>query len=71
MPTDPRRWEMVDDAMAAILRQKTPAQRLAIADGLWRSARRILRAQLKKDHPNWTDEQINCELARRMSHGAV
>lgn len=71
MPTDPSRWEVMDDMMAEIMRQKTPRQCLAIADGLWRSARRLVRAQLKMDHPDWTDEQINRETARRMSHGAV
>jgi hypothetical protein len=71
MPTDPSRWEVMDDVMAEIMRQKSPAQSLAIADGLWRSARRLVRAQLKMDYPDWTDEQIDCETARRMSHGAV
>jgi Rv0078B-related antitoxin len=71
MPTDPAKWEMVDDTMAAVLRQKTEVQRLAIADGLWRMARQIVTAQLRTDHPEWTPEQIRHETARRMSHGAV
>ncbi|HKB03866.1 MAG TPA: hypothetical protein VKD90_16705 [Gemmataceae bacterium] len=63
--------EIVDDAMADILRRKTEAERLKIADGLWNLARRIVRAQLSADHPDWTAEQIKRETARRMSHGAV
>ena len=71
MAADPSKWEMVDDAMVPILRRKTPAERLAIVDGLWTMARRLVRAQLKMDHPDWTDEQIARETARRMSHDAV
>lgn len=67
----PPRFEMVDDAMAEILRRKTEGERLKIADGLWRMARQIVRAQLTADHPDWTTEQIRRETARRMSHGAV
>jgi hypothetical protein len=70
MPTDPSKWEMVDDAMVPILRRKTPAEKLAIVDSLWTMTRRFVRAQLVNDHPEWTAEQIDRETARRMSHGA-
>ncbi|MET0516626.1 MAG: hypothetical protein ABW047_15015, partial [Nitrospiraceae bacterium] len=39
--------------MAEILRRKTPAERLAIGFGLWRSARKLLRGQLASLHPEW------------------
>lgn len=64
-------FEMVDDAMADILRRKSEGERLAIANGLWKMARRIVRAQLTADHPDWTGRQLDRETARRMSHGAV
>ena len=63
--------EVMDDAMAEILRKKTPAERLAIAFGLWRSARIILSGSLKSLHPDWDEERIQQEVARRLSHGAV
>ena len=62
---------MVDDAMAAILQRKTEAERLAIAFGMWDFAQQMIRANLRREHPNWTAEQIQRETARRMSHGAV
>jgi hypothetical protein len=62
---------MIDDHMADVLRSKSEAERLAIAHGLWRSARHMLRSILKAGHPDWTDEQIRHEVARRLSHGAV
>ena len=63
--------EMMDDAMADVLRAKTPAERLAIANGMWRSASKMIEAILRAEQPDWTDEEIRREVARRMSHGAV
>ncbi len=71
MASKPLRVEILDDAMAAVLRAKSPAERLAIANGMWRSARRIIEAVLRAEQPDWTDEQIRREVARRMSHGAA
>jgi Rv0078B-related antitoxin len=71
MAIDPSRWEMVDDAMAAILRRKTEAERLAIAFGMWDFAQQMIRANLRREHPDWTDEEVRRATARRMSHGAV
>jgi hypothetical protein len=63
--------EMMDDRMADVLRAKSPAERLAIANGMWRSARRMIEAILLAERPDWSDDQIRREVARRMSHGAV
>jgi len=64
-------FDMIDDRMADVLRSKTEADRLAIGHGLWRSARSTLRSMLSAIHPDWSDEQIQHEVARRLSHGAV
>ena len=66
-----RRIEVVDEAMAEVLRRKTPAERLAIGFGLWRSARKLLRGQLASLHPEWDAEQLDREVVWRLSHGAV
>jgi hypothetical protein len=63
--------EILDDAMADILRRKTPAERLAIANGMWKFARDMLRASLAREHPDWTEDELNRMVARRLSHGAV
>jgi hypothetical protein len=68
---DPRRIEVLDDAMVVVLRRKTPAERLAIGFGLWRSARKLLRGQLASLHPEWDAQRLAQEVARRLSHGAV
>ena len=63
--------EVMDDRMAEILRKKSHAERLAIGFGLWRSARIILTGSLKSLHPDWSDDKVQKEVARRLSHGAV
>ena len=63
--------EVIDDRMATIFREKTPLQRLAIAFGMWSSARKYLINYLKTEHPDWGDAVIQKEVARRLSHGAV
>jgi len=62
--------EVVDDAMAEVLRCKTPAQRIGIGFALWTSARSMLITHLKRTHPEWSTEMVEKEVARRLSHGA-
>lgn len=64
-------FKVMNDAMAAILRQKTEAERLAIAFGMWRFARDMIQANVAAEHPDWTPEQVQRVVARRLSHGAV
>ena len=69
----PRRFtdEVLDDRMAAILRSKTPAERLAMAFGMWRFARDLISRNARRDHPEWTESELTLHVARRMSHGVV
>jgi hypothetical protein len=69
-PVNPR-FEIMDDCMVPVLQAKTPAERLAIGHGMWRYARNMLLAVIRGQHPDWTDEQVQREMARRISHGAV
>jgi hypothetical protein len=62
---------ILEDDMAEILRQKTPAERLKIADGMWCFARDMIRAIVVRDHPDWSDAEVQRMVARRLSHGAV
>ena len=64
----PNRIEVVDDDMAEILRAKSGAERLQIAAGMFASARRMLTSLLSSDHPNWSEVEIQREVARRLSH---
>ena len=71
VPLDDLRIEVVDDDMARILRTKTGAERLKIANDMFTSARRMLASHLAGEHPNWDEERIQRETSRRISHGAV
>lgn len=71
MRAEPRHIEVVDDRMAEILRRKSGAERLRIAFGLFSSARRMLLSMLRTEHPDWSEEQVIGEAARRLSHGAI
>jgi Rv0078B-related antitoxin len=64
-------FDMVDDDMARILREKTGAERLKIANDMFASARRMLASHLRSEHPDWSEEEIQREVSRRISHGAV
>ncbi len=71
MRLDAGQIEVMDDQMAEILRRKTGAERLAIASGMFASARRMLLSHLRATHPEWSDEQVLREASRRLSHGAI
>ncbi len=71
MRLDPRQIEVIDDKMAEMLRRKTGAERLAIANGMFRLARGMIVATLRAEHADWDEERIAREAARRLSHGAV
>jgi hypothetical protein len=56
-----------DPAMVAALRTQTATERLTTLDGLWRSARAFVLAGVRAQHPDWSEEQVVGEVARRMS----
>lgn len=67
----PALGECLDAEMVIVLRDKTPAERLAIADGMWRSARSMIEHLLKSEHADWPPDRVRRETAQRLSHGAV
>lgn len=71
MRFDPGQIEVVDPQVADVLRRLTGAQRLAIANGMFVSARDMLISHLRTLHPDWDDARIAGEAASRLSHGAV
>ncbi len=68
----PRRFtdEVLSDEMAAILRDKTPVERLRIAFGMHRFARRLIELNSRRDHPDWSEAELVRHVAQRMSHGS-
>jgi hypothetical protein len=71
MPLASRQIECVDEAMAEIYKNKTPAQRLQIAFGLWQLAKTLLFNLLRSSHPEWDERRLQREVTKRISHGTV
>lgn len=67
----PTECDVIDDAMAEVLRSKTEAERLAIAHRMWDYARDTILNVLRDEHPDWNTAEIQREASRRLSHGAV
>jgi len=63
--------EILDDRMAEILRRKSPAERLEMAFSMWRFGRGLVRDAVRASHPEWTEDEIRRETARRMSGGTL
>jgi hypothetical protein len=68
---EPFHIEIIDDIMIDIFKQKSPLERLKIAFGLWNSARTQLFHYLHSLQPDWDEEKIRQEVAKRISHGAT
>ena len=68
---DPGQIEVLDDATAAMLRTKTPAERVAMTAALNRTARLLMAAGERLRHPEWTEEQVQAAVVARMAHGSA
>jgi len=63
--------DVIDDIMVDIYKQKSSYERLKIAFGLMNSARIQLFHNLRSLWPDWDEEKIRREVAKRISHGAA
>lgn len=68
---DPGQIEVVDDAVAEVLRRKTPAERVAMIAGSQRTARLILKSAIRRRHSDWSDVQLDREVAARLLNGTT
>jgi hypothetical protein len=51
-----------------IFRRMTPERRLALAEQLYWTARELKAAWLRRQHADWTEDQIAQETARLFTH---
>jgi hypothetical protein len=63
---DPRHIEVIDDDLANILREKTPVERIQMIGDANDTARLLAAAGIRYCHPDWSENQIQREIARRM-----
>lgn len=62
--------EVVDSVIADVLREKSLTQRAAMIFDANRTMRRLIACRLTTDHPDWSENKVLAEVARRMLHGA-
>jgi hypothetical protein len=67
---DPKRIEVVDDEVAAVLRSKTHAQRVEMVFQAGALARTLMEAGARSRHPDWDLDKIRREVARLWLHGS-
>ena len=67
---DPGQIEVVDAAVAEILRRKTPAEKIKMTADCDRTMRRLLTNYLRSTFPDWDEERVRQEVVRRMTHGS-
>ena len=65
---DAGRIEVVDWEVAAVLRGKSGMERLRLAHEAWELARTRLAAFLSARHPEWSQEEIQRQVAKRLAH---
>lgn len=68
---DPKRIEVVDNAIAATLRDMAPAQRVDLVFQAETLARTLMSAGVKSRHPDWSDQEIQQETARIWLRGSA
>lgn len=61
--------EILGDRLAGILRRKSPAERLEMAFAMWRFGQGLVRDVVRASHPDWTEQEVRHETARRMHGG--
>jgi hypothetical protein len=59
--------EILSDEQAAILRRKTPTERLQMALASWTFIRDLIHRTARAQHPEWSDAELNAHVAQRMS----
>jgi hypothetical protein len=53
---------MMNAEQKKVLRAKTPAEKLALAESLYLTARAVKAASLRAFHPDWTEDHIAREV---------
>lgn len=64
----PKKFEMIEPEMVPILQAKTEAERLASVWDSWNFIRSLLLNSLRAEYPEWTEAEVERQVARRMSH---
>ena len=70
MPHSLPQIECIDDQLAQILRNQSPAESVAQINSANEMARLLLAAGIRRQYPDWSDDAVSDEVARRMLRAA-
>ena len=63
--------EFMDRQMIEILRSKTTTEKIAMLGAAHRTAKKLVACGIRGMHPEWSDEEVQAELPRRMFRGTT
>jgi hypothetical protein len=69
--TEPFVIEFMDREMVEILRSKTTTEKIAMLGAAHRTAKKLVACGIRGMHPDWSDEQVQAEVTRRMFRGTT
>jgi len=61
--------QVYDSAMIAVMREMSPAEKLALVSDMHRTARDAIRERLRFNYPEWSHEQLDQETANLLFQG--
>lgn len=61
--------EAIDDKIAEIMKTKSGMERLNMAWDAWAFFEKRIKIHLKNKHPEWTEDQIQKEIVKRVTYG--
>jgi len=59
---------IIDDSYAEILRKMTGEQRVLATAEMFETAVLLIRANIKENHPDWSEERIKKEIRKRLGN---
>jgi hypothetical protein len=66
----PRNFEIMDDATELLMRMRSGGERLKLVDAIFTSSRRLIAANVRQCHPDWSEKEIQEEVSRRVAGGS-
>lgn len=63
--------EFMDRDMVEMLRSKTTTEKIAMVGAAHRTVKLLMACGIRGTHPEWSDEQIQAEVTRRIFSGTT
>ena len=61
----------MDRQMIEILRSKSTTEKIAMLGAAHRTAKKLVACGIRGMHPDWSDEEVQAEVTRRMFRGTT